>query len=98
LTNLVDYAVGPGALPALGTEFVAGAPHLTYTLERQPLADANWELESATSMSAWIPASSDYEIRSRQLLPNGVERLTLRALAPMVGPAQFVRSKLTLKP
>jgi hypothetical protein len=98
LTNLVDYALGPGGLPALGTELVVGVPHLTCTIERQLLADANWELESANSAFTWTPASSDYEIRARQLLPNGTERLTLRALSPLAGSTQFIRSKLTVKP
>jgi Lamin Tail Domain/Domain of unknown function (DUF4457)/CotH kinase protein len=98
LTNLVDYALGPGVLPALGTELVVGVPHLTCTIERQLLADANWELESANSAFTWTPASSDYEIRARQLLPNGTERLTLRALSPLAGSTQFIRSKLTVKP
>jgi hypothetical protein len=95
LNNLVDYSLGAGLLPKAGSVITLGLPRLTFTIERNPLADARWKLERAsTPAGPWTAADADYEISARVVLPNGVERLTLRALAPLTGPSGLLRARL----
>ena len=98
LKNITEHAIGAGAFPAIGRETVLGASHVTFTLERAALADVSWDLESSAALAGWVPAGAAYEITVRSALPGGVERVTLRALAPASGPAYFLRGKLTAQP
>ena len=95
IVNLLEYAVGTGAMPIAGTEVVVGQQHLNFTLERKLLADADWTLEtSATLTGTWAAAGTAYEISSRSTLPGGIERITLRSTTPMSGPSGFLRAKI----
>jgi hypothetical protein len=95
ISNLVEQAVGSGAMPVGGSETVLGQRHQTFTLERNPLADADWTLESvATLGGTWAPASVEFEITARTTLPGGIERVTLRSIAPALGNSGFLRGKL----
>ena len=98
IKNITEHAIGAGAFPSIGRETVLGASHVTFTLERAALADVSWDLESSTALAGWVPAGAAYEITVRSALPGGVERVTLRALAPASGPAYFLRGKLTAQP
>ena len=95
ISNLVEQAVGSGAMPVGGSETVLGQRHMTFTLERNPMADTDWTLESvATLGGTWAPAGVDFEITARTTLPGGIERVTLRSITPAVGNSGFLRGKL----
>ena len=98
ITNLVEHALGAGAFPSIGSATVLGASYVTFTLERNALADVSWDLESSATLAGWTPAGAAYAITARNPLPGGVERVTLRALAPASGSAYFLRAKLTAQP
>ena len=98
INNLTEHALGAGAFPSIGRETVLGAAYVTFTLERAALADVSWDLESSATLAGWVPAGAAYAITARSSLPGGVERVTLRALAPASGPAYFLRAKLTAQP
>jgi hypothetical protein len=95
IKNMVEHALGSGAMPKAGTELVGGLPHLTFTLERNPLADTDWSLENTADLKAtWTPADDAYQITTRTLLPNGVERITLRSTNATSATGQFLRGKI----
>ncbi len=97
LSNLVDYAVGAGVMPSVGSETIGGLRYLNFTLERNPLADANWTLEHATSLTEmWNPAGANLTITARTVIPGGRERIILRATTPLNGSSEFLRAKLTV--
>jgi hypothetical protein len=93
--QLLTYAIGTGAMPTAGSELILGQRTMTFTLERNPLADADWSLETtATLPGTWTAATTGYEITARTTLPGGNERITLRATSPMTAPSTFLRAKL----
>ena len=93
--ELLDFAIGTGAMPVAGSELVVGARTMNFTLERNPFADADWTLESvATLTGTWAPVGATYEITARTTLPGGIERVTLRCTTPMSGTSGFLRGKL----
>lgn len=93
--QLLAYAIGTGAMPIAGSELVVGQRTMNFTLERNPLADADWTLESvATLPGTWAPAGAAYEITTRTTLPGGNERITLRSITPMSGTNGYLRGKL----
>ena len=95
--NLVEHAVGTGVMPVAGSELVLGQRHMNFTLERNPLADVDWTLQSAASLTgAWSAVGTAYDITSRTTLPGGIERVILRSTTPMSGPSAFLRASLTL--
>jgi hypothetical protein len=98
LTNLVEHAVGPGKLPVAGMEIISGQRHLTLVIEREPLADVNWDAEKATTLGTWSAVATAYEVVARVTLPNGAERLTLRSVAPNLAAKEFLRTKLSAQP
>jgi hypothetical protein len=93
--DLLAYAVGTGTMPIAGSELVLGQRTMNFTLERNPLADADWTLESTAALtSPWTAAGATYEITARTALIGGNERITLRATTPMSGTSGFLRGKL----
>ena len=97
LSNLADYARGLGRTLVSGTMLVGGVPYLTLTIERQPLADVNWSIEtSGTPNTGWnnaalIPVN-------REVVGAGLERITLRSTTPVIttNAQQFFRTRLTI--
>ena len=88
---------GDGIKNLAGSTLVVGQPHMTFTLERNPLADVNWTIESTASLTGtWSAVGAAYDITSRTALPGGIERVTLRATTPMSGPSGFLRASLAL--
>ncbi len=98
ISNLVEHALGAGAFPSIGSATVLGASYVTFTLERAALADVSWDLESSATLSGWVPAGAAYAITARSALPGGIERVTLRGLAPAGGTASFLRARLSAQP
>jgi Lamin Tail Domain/CotH kinase protein len=98
IPNITAHAIGAGAVPAAGIEHVLGVPHLTFTIERNPLADVNWNVESSTDLAVFDPVGTTYDITARTILGNGIERVTLRAVAPLSAPREFLHGKLTATP
>ena len=98
IPNITEHAIGTGALPKIGSESVLGTTRTTFTLDRAALADVSWDLENSATFAGWGPANAAYEISARTNLPGGIERVTLRALAPYFGTSLFLRAKLTAKP
>jgi hypothetical protein len=95
VNNFVEYALGGTVLPKAGREVVLGLSRMTFTIERNPFADAKWDVESATLPGGpWSLASAAFEISARANLPGGRERVTLRTRAPIGGPRSFYRAKL----
>ena len=89
-------ASGAGAPPIAGIENVAGLNYLTITIERSPVADASWDIETSTTLQTWAPATLD--ITARTTLANGAERITLRETSPFIGTREFLHAKLTVQP
>ncbi|MES2568815.1 MAG: hypothetical protein V4710_02030, partial [Verrucomicrobiota bacterium] len=97
LLNMVEYALGAGALPGVENTLLAGVPLLELTIERDPLAEASWEIESSSSLANWVPATAMFSVVERTPLANGVERITFRANSP-AGTTQFLRSRIRVNP
>ena len=98
INNEIEHAIGAGAFPKMGRETVLGASYVTFTLERNSLADVSWDLEGSATLSGWAAANRFYEITARASLPGNIERITLRSIAPAPAPSLFLRAKLSAKP
>jgi hypothetical protein len=97
--NVVEYALGNGARPATATEVIGGIAWLTFTFEREPRADAQWEIETSSNLETWTPIGATFAPSERTTLPGGIERITLRSTAPIGGsPSQFLRARLRTEP
>ena len=93
--ELLAHSIGTGAMPIAGSELVLGQRTMNFTFERNPLADVNWTIESATALTGpWTAVGTTYKITARNTLVGGNERLTLRATTPMTGISGFLRAKL----
>ena len=98
ISNEMEHAIGAGAFPKIGRDMLVDGPHVTFTLERSALADVRWDLENSASLAGWGPVGTAYEIIVRTNLPGGLERVTVRAVAPTSGSSLFLRAKVTAKP
>jgi hypothetical protein len=100
LSNLADYARGGRAATlASGTLSVGGVPYLTISIERQPLAEVNWKLESSgTPTGPWSDAL--LVPINREVLGANAERVTLRSTTPVttINAQQFYRAHLSITP
>jgi hypothetical protein len=96
LSNLVDHAFGSGKRPHPIFTIDAGQKYLSLVIERNPLAEVNWDIEHATTFFDWTPDT--IEIVLRESLPGGMERITLRHPLPVLPVREFLRPKLTAKP
>jgi hypothetical protein len=100
LSNLADYARGGRAATlASGTLSVGGVPYLTISIERQPLAEVNWKLESSgTPTGPWSDAL--LVPINREVLGANAERVTLRSTSPVttINAQQFYRAHLSITP
>jgi hypothetical protein len=97
LSNLADYATGAGRPLVSGSILVDNVPYFTLTIERQPLADVRWNVQSSG-----IPGEQWNDIPlvpvSRELLAGGLERITLRSVTPVttISSQQFYRAEMSV--
>ncbi|MDB6175854.1 MAG: exported protein of unknown function [Chthoniobacteraceae bacterium] len=99
IPNLAEYARGAGAAPVAVNALFGGIPFLTFSIERNPFADASWEIETSTSLSNWSPVAGTLTTTGRTTLPDGIERITFRGTSPIgATPSQFLRTKIRVNP
>ena len=99
LADIVDYALGGGALPVAGSTLVATVPFPTFTFERDSRADVSWEIQTSANLQSWAAAGATLTPTARTPLGGGRERITLRGTAPLSGtPPQFLRARLRTQP
>jgi Lamin Tail Domain/CotH kinase protein len=97
ISNLTEHAIGLGKVPAAGIESPLAQAVFSFTIERNPLADVDWSLETHTTLNGpWTAADAAYEITSRSNLANGVEKIVLRSLSPLSSGRGFTRAKLSV--